>query len=100
MKAVFIVMQLQKCPELLNLDIISVLLIVNQIGIVPPVFIEPTPAFARMGSNASLLGLSKLPLIGYYLVLLATAGLLVTLCVQRGVVGLENTDTFGQKICL
>ncbi len=37
-----------------------------------------------------LLGLSKLPLIGYYLVLLATAGLLATLCVQHGVVGLPS----------
>ncbi len=47
-----------------------------------------------------LLSLSKLPHIGYYLVLLATAGLLATLCVQRGVVGLpsqQNTQTLSDK---
>ncbi len=45
-----------------------------------------------------LLGLSKLPLFGYYLVLLATAGLLATLCVQRGVVGLPSFRTKNMSV--
>ena len=47
-----------------------------------------------------LIGVSKLPLIAYYLVLLATAGLLATLCVQCGVVGLpsqQKTQTLPDK---
>ncbi len=67
-----------------HFSLLSELTLKPMLGQPPNVFRPVSVCLSRPQGCYWLLGLSKLPLIGYYFVLLATAALLATLCVQRG----------------